>query len=191
MVRIHLHLPFSFFYIFFFNTNHPASKSEPMITDLEICYGRFLRKRLQLGSHDLSCINFAAMRAVRLHKTQFGVASEKPLGKDLVQIGAEINLKKQCFSNYFELIEADAQLGTHQTTDRPDLQKTYSAPKRTCFESLYTETTRGRFFISDNGRGLNLARSETITNGCVRLIICGLNMPIKPPRCLVIFCFLI
>jgi hypothetical protein len=39
-------------------------------------------------------------------------------------------------------------------------------------------------FISDNGRGLNLARSETITNGCVRLIICGLNMPIKPPRCL-------
>ena len=30
-------------------------------------------------------------------------------------------------------------------TERPDLQKTYSAPKRTCFESLYTEPTMGNF----------------------------------------------
>jgi hypothetical protein len=39
-------------------------------------------------------------------------------------------------------------LGTHQTTDRPDLQKTYSAPKRSCFESLYTEQKMGRDFSS-------------------------------------------
>lgn len=39
-------------------------------------------------------------------------------------------------------------MGTHQTTDRPDLQKTYSAPKRTCFESLYTEQKMGRDFSS-------------------------------------------
>jgi len=32
-------------------------------------------------------------------------------------------------------------------TERPDLQKTYSAPKRTCFESLYTEQKMGRDFI--------------------------------------------
>jgi hypothetical protein len=35
-------------------------------------------------------------------------------------------------------------------TERPDLQKTYSAPKRTCFESLYTEPTMGRFLFFYN-----------------------------------------
>jgi len=35
-----------------------------MITDLEICYGRGSEEKLQLRSHDLSCINFVVIEGI-------------------------------------------------------------------------------------------------------------------------------
>ena len=39
---------------------HPASKSEPMLTDLEICYGRHTRKYCGLGVITEAAIQFCS-----------------------------------------------------------------------------------------------------------------------------------